>query len=101
MIKLGHFTLIVFSSMLYIGNTQAISLDKYGGKPDYHPAPRVEQSPRDIAIERASQAIIQNTDSVRRSEIINEYARRAQAALENGNYDEAQYYSDILRRSGH
>ena len=100
MIKLGHFTLVVFSSMLCIANTQAGSLEKYGGQSDFRPAPRVTQSPRDIAIERAVQ-VIQNAAPVRQNAIIKEYSRRAKAALENGKYDEAQYYSDILRRSGH
>lgn len=98
MIKLSHFALIVFSSMVGIASTQAAPLNKYGSQPNFQPAQRVVKSPRDIAIERAVEDI-KNADAAKRRELIKEYSRRTKAALQKGNNDEARFYDDILSRS--
>jgi len=99
MIKFSYLTLVVFFSMAGVASTQAGSLDKYGDKLDSQSVQKVEKSSREIAIERAVQDI-KNSDPAKRSQLIREYSIRTKAALNNGNTDEARFYSDILSRSG-
>ena len=99
MIKLSYFTLIIFSSMLCTANAQAAPLNKYGDESSFQPEQKVVKSPRDIAIERAVQDVI-NADETKQSELIKAYTKRIKAALKKGNHDEARFYNDILSRTG-
>lgn len=74
------------------------SLDKYGGSSRYKSAP-ITKSPRDEAVEKAVRILNSKTDK-ERNDLIVKYQQRIDKAVKAKQYDEAEFYTDILRRAG-
>jgi hypothetical protein len=97
--KTGYIILFMMLMVCNLDNVVlAGALEKFGSERRYD-APTIQQSnPREDAINRAVRGI-KNADEDHRQSLIDEYRRRINNAHEKGNYDEAAFYTEILRRS--
>lgn len=80
-------------------NLLAASLEKYGSQPSYKSAPKSQTSSRERAIRKAVRGI-NDADAEKREKLIKKYKEKAEAAMKQERYDEAKFYTEILRRSG-
>lgn len=99
MSKLNRLLLIALLSFSGIATVLAASLEKYSTPPGYGAEPKAKKNPREIAIEKAVRRI-QDAPPEKRSQLIEEYRKRAKSAMEQKRYDEARFYTEILSRSG-
>ncbi len=95
-----QFTFALVLSSLCLNAALAGSLDKYGSDQDGTAPPPVttKQSAREKAINDAVRYIMQATKEDR-AKLIEEYRKRAKLAVEKDRYDEAKFYTEVLKRA--
>ena len=98
--KIGR--LVLLGSFAFYGSNGPVlagALEKYGSEPRVNVIVQPKVSSREAAINRAVRGI-NTAEPAERESLVAEYRQRANSAATAKRYDEANFYFEILRRSG-